>query len=71
MEEADALCDEIAIMHRGTVAIAGSPAMLKASLNQPDATLDDVFVRYAGTSLESEGTFRDVSRTRRTARRVG
>jgi ABC-2 type transport system ATP-binding protein len=71
MEEADALCDAIAIMHRGAVAIAGSPAMLKASLDQPDATLDDVFVRYAGTSPESGGTFRDVSRARRTARRVG
>jgi hypothetical protein len=35
------------------------------------ATLDDVFVRYAGTLIESGGTYRDVSRTRRTARRVG
>ena len=70
MEEADALCQEIAILHRGSVAISGSPAALKATIGA-DATLDDVFVRYAGTSLESGGTYRDVSRTRRTAQRVG
>jgi ABC-2 type transport system ATP-binding protein len=71
MEEADALCHEIAILHRGTVAATGSPEALKASLQLPDATLDDVFVRYAGSTLDSGGTYRDVSRTRRTARRVG
>jgi ABC-2 type transport system ATP-binding protein len=71
MEEADALCDHIAILHRGSVAAAGSPAALKASLGKEQATLDDVFVRYAGTVIESGGTYRDVSRARRTARRVG
>jgi ABC-2 type transport system ATP-binding protein len=71
MEEADALCQQIAILHRGALAITGSPAELKASLGKADATLDDVFVRYAGTLQDSGGTYRDVSRTRRTARRVG
>lgn len=71
MEEADALCDEIAILHRGRVAVIGSPAELKASLGQEDATMDDVFVRYAGTAIESGGTYRDVRRGRRTAQRVG
>jgi ABC-2 type transport system ATP-binding protein len=71
MEEADALCDAIAIVHRGALAVTGTPAALKASLGTEGATLDDVFVRYAGTLLESGGSYRDVSRTRRTARRVG
>ena len=71
MEEADTLCHEIAILHRGAVAVTGSPEALKASLGREDATLDDVFVQYAGTLQESGGTYRDVSRTRRTARRVG
>jgi ABC-2 type transport system ATP-binding protein len=71
MEEADALCHQIAILHRGALAIAGSPSALKASLGKEGATLDDVFVRYAGTLIESGGTYRDASRTRRTARRVG
>ncbi len=71
MEEADELCQQIAILHRGAVAITGSPAALKASLGQEGATLDDVFVRYAGTLKESGGSYRDVSRTRSTVRRVG
>jgi len=71
MEEADALCDVLAILHRGAVVIVGSPRELKAGLGMENATLDDVFVRYAGTALESGGSYRDVSRTRRTARRVG
>jgi ABC-2 type transport system ATP-binding protein len=71
MEEADALCHEIAILHRGRVAVSGSPAALKASVGQEDATMDDVFIRYAGTAIEAGGTYQDVSRTRRTAQRVG
>ena len=71
MEEADALCQEIAILHRGAVAVSGSPAALKASVGKEHATMDDVFVKYAGTLIESGGTYGDVSRTRRTAQRVG
>ena len=71
MDEADALCDEIVILHRGRVAVSGSPAVLKASVGRADATMDDVFVKYAGTLIESGGNYRDVSRTRRTAQRVG
>ena len=70
MEEADALCDAIAILHRGSLAITGAPAALKAAVG-PEATLDDVFVHWAGNSAESGGTYLDVSRTRRTAQRVG
>jgi ABC-2 type transport system ATP-binding protein len=71
MDEADALCDQLAILHRGSVAVVGSPTELKASLSVQNATLDDVFVRYAGDAIESGGSYRDISRTRRTARRVG
>jgi ABC-2 type transport system ATP-binding protein len=71
MEEADALCSRVAIMHLGKVAALGGPGDLKASLGKPGATLDDVFVRYAGSSLESGGGYRETFRTRRTARRLG
>lgn len=72
MEEADRLCSRVAIMHKGQVAVVGSPAELKASLGRPRATLDQVFAHYAGAELESSGgSYREVSRTRRTARRVG
>jgi ABC-2 type transport system ATP-binding protein len=71
MEEADGLCGRVAIMHLGNVAALGSPADLKASLGRPDATLNDVFVHYAGDTLESGGGYRETSRTRRTVRRLG
>jgi ABC-2 type transport system ATP-binding protein len=71
MEEADELCDELAIMHRGTVVARGTPAALKKSVG-PNATLDDVFAHYAGGSgLDEGGNYRDTLRTRRTARRLG
>ena len=71
MEEADGMCSRVAIMHLGKVVAVGTPAQLKASLDENGATLDDVFVHYAGYVLESGGTYREVSRTRRVARRLG
>jgi len=72
MEEADAFCSRVAIMHLGRVAALGSPADLKASLGLPDTTLDDVFIHYSGGTLtEAEGTYREISRNRRNARRLG
>jgi len=72
MEEADILCDRVAIMHHGTVRAIGSPAELKSSLDIAGPTLDDVFVHYAGDSLETEeGGFREASRLRRITRRLG
>jgi ABC-2 type transport system ATP-binding protein len=71
MEEADSLCNRVAVMHRGKVAAIGTPDDLKASLGTEDATLDDVFVHYTGDALETGGSYRDTSRARRTARRVG
>ncbi len=71
MEEADALCDRVAIMHLGRVVASGSPAALKGSIGKENATLNEVFAHYTGDILESGGTYRDTRRTRRTARRVG
>ncbi|HUJ09280.1 MAG TPA: ATP-binding cassette domain-containing protein [Verrucomicrobiae bacterium] len=71
MEEADTLCRRVAIMNLGRVAAMGSPAELKSSIDVPDATLDDVFAHYTGNQLDIGGNFRDVSRTRRHAARLG
>ncbi len=71
MEEADLLCERVAIMAKGRIAALGTPAELKASVAKPGATLDDVFAHYTGNSLESGGDFRDAARARRTARRLG
>ena len=70
MEEADGLCGRLAIMHRGAVVALGSPASLKASIGTEQATLDDVFIHYTGSKLESGSTYRDTQRTRRSARRL-
>ena len=71
MEEADHLCQRVAIMHLGRVAAIGTPADLKASLGGKKTTLDDVFVHYAGGVVDSGGGYREISRTRRTAQRLG
>lgn len=71
MEEADALCERVAIMHRGKVVASGSPAELKQSIGGNGATLDEVFAHYTGDVLESGGSYGDTRRTRRTARRLG
>jgi ABC-2 type transport system ATP-binding protein len=70
MEEAEELCDSLAILHRGQVSIIGKPAELRAGLGA-EATMDDVFAHYAGGSIQESGTFREVAQTRRTARRLG
>jgi ABC-2 type transport system ATP-binding protein len=70
MEEADQLCEVVAIMHRGRVVALGSPADLKVTLGG-GATLDDVFVHYTGTAFEEGARYQDVARDRRTARRLG
>jgi ABC-2 type transport system ATP-binding protein len=71
MEEADKLCDRIALMHRGTVRAAGTPQELKDGLGA-GSSLEDVFRNYTGDSLtDTKGGLRDVRATRRTARRLG
>lgn len=77
MEEADSLCTRIGIMHRGVIAAIGTPEELKANVasanpgREQAPTLNDVFVHYAGDALESGGSYRETSRARRTARRLG
>jgi ABC-2 type transport system ATP-binding protein len=72
MEEADALCDRIALMHLGRIRAQGTPAELKAHLGG-DSTLEDVFRHFTGGSLEEDtrGGLRAVRSARRTARRLG
>jgi ABC-2 type transport system ATP-binding protein len=71
MEEADNLCSRVAIMHLGNIAAVGTPDELKAEVGE-GATLDQVFAHFSGAELETGGgSFREISRTRRTARRVG
>ena len=70
LEEAESHCDRIAIMHRGKVAALGTCKELETSLGSGH-TLNDVFIHYAGTTLDSGGRFRDVAVERTTAQRLG
>jgi ABC-2 type transport system ATP-binding protein len=70
MEEAETLCDNLAILHRGKISVVGKPADLRAGLGD-GASMDDVFAHYAGGSIQESGTFREVAQTRRTAQRLG
>jgi ABC-2 type transport system ATP-binding protein len=70
MDEADKLCDRVAIMHLGNVAAIGTPSELKAGIGKEDASLEDVFTHYSGGSLEYPGDYRQTSMVRRTAGRL-
>lgn len=70
MDEADGLCDRVAIMHLGKVVALGTPSELKSSIGGNGVSLDDVFAHYTGYEIESGGSFRDTSRTRRAAQRL-
>ncbi len=70
MDEAAELCDRVGIMDLGRLVALGTPAELEAQV-RPGATLDEVFTHFTGRGLGDGGTYRDVARTRRTARRMG
>ena len=70
MEEADHLCDLVAVMHRGVLAAMDTPAALKAQVGAA-ATLDDVFIHFTGATISEGGELRDAARTRITVQRMG
>lgn len=65
MDEADTLCDIVALMHLGRIIVMDTPSKLKASLG-PKATLDDVFILHTGSSLKESGDYQHVKQTRTT-----
>jgi ABC-2 type transport system ATP-binding protein len=70
MEEADELCDRVALIHRGELRAVGAPDALKQGLGKT-ATLEDVFRHFTGDHIDDQGSFKDVRAIRRTARRLG
>jgi ABC-2 type transport system ATP-binding protein len=72
MEEADALCDRVALMHHGVLQTVGTPTDLKATVSAT-ASLEDVFRHYAGEDLSEDAArqgLREIRSSRRAARRV-
>jgi ABC-2 type transport system ATP-binding protein len=52
MEEADRICDRIAIMDGGKIVAMDTPHGLKSQIGDPDkVTLEDVFLKLTGRSL--------------------
>jgi ABC-2 type transport system ATP-binding protein len=52
MEEADRLCDRVAIMDGGQIITLDTPYKLKSQIGSPEqVTLEDVFLRLTGRSL--------------------
>ena len=74
MDEAAELCGRVGFMHIGKLVALGTPEELSAQAGK-GKTLDDAFTYFTGSELgetgEQGGQFRDVARTRRTARRLG
>jgi len=55
MDEADRLCDRIAILHRGRVVAEDTPAGLKSEFGaSPGASLEDIFMALTGHAIEEE-----------------
>jgi ABC-2 type transport system ATP-binding protein len=55
MDEADRLCDRIAVLHKGKIVAEDSPAGLKLAYGaSTSSTLEDVFMALTGHRLEEE-----------------
>ena len=61
MDEAERLCDRLAIVDQGRIIAAGTPGELVAGFGGAD--LDDVFVRLAGRRLTESGWLESVEKT--------
>ncbi|MBU0493116.1 MAG: ABC transporter ATP-binding protein [Chloroflexi bacterium] len=57
MDEADRLCDRIAILDQGRIKVLDTPAALRASVpsdNGHETTMEDVFLHYTGKNLKED-----------------
>jgi ABC-2 type transport system ATP-binding protein len=52
LQEAEELCDRIAIINEGRIVAVGTLDELKAGLDKPDPGLGDVFTHYTGKEFE-------------------
>ncbi|HPO28768.1 MAG TPA: ATP-binding cassette domain-containing protein [Caldisericia bacterium] len=68
MEEAEALCERIAIMDHGKIVTIGTPQEI---MKQTGAkSLENAFIVITGHSVDEGGNFYELRRVRKTARRL-
>lgn len=70
MQEAEYLCNIVAIMLRGKIVEMGKTNELKLALGE-NATLNDVFIKHAGNSIEAENAYKEAVRQRKTEHKRG
>jgi ABC-2 type transport system ATP-binding protein len=70
LEEAERLCDRVAIMNRGRITAIGAPRELQRTLGEA-ASFEDVFKHYTSEEATMQGAYNETSQTRRTANRLG
>ena len=67
-DEAEALCNRLAILEYGRVMTAGTPKEIIASTNT--ATLEEAFIALLGHHIDEGGSFSETRTIRRTTRRL-
>jgi ABC-2 type transport system ATP-binding protein len=68
MDEAEALCDRLAIMDYGKIIALGTLQEIMANTNTTN--LEDAFIALVGHHVEEGGDFSEIRRLRRTTRRL-
>lgn len=69
LEEAERLCDRVAIMNRGRIAAIGTPDSLRAGVG-PAATFEDVFERFTAADDDARSAYDATSQARHAAQRL-
>jgi ABC-2 type transport system ATP-binding protein len=73
MDEAQELCDRIAIMDKGLIVVMGNLKELRQKARKPRASMDDLFVHFVGhteSDSDEQGGLAHVKRSRRIAKRL-
>jgi ABC-2 type transport system ATP-binding protein len=71
MEEAEEVADRVAIMHLGEIVAKGTVKELKSQTKKENATLEDAFIYFTGTTLQEKGNLREIKQMRETERKLG
>ncbi len=71
MEEAEEVADRVAVMHLGNIAAIGTVDELRRQTKKENATLEDAFIYFTGTTMQEKGNLREIKRMRETERKLG